>query len=53
MAEVVVLPELAAGSGAGGDRVAVDDNFGGAYVLGEAAGVVVGALARVFGVNFA
>ncbi|MET7784804.1 hypothetical protein ABZT28_55975 [Streptomyces sp. NPDC005388] len=53
MAEVVVLPGLAAGSGAGGDRVAVDENFGGAYVLGEAAGVVLDALARVFGVSFA
>ncbi|MGW0949137.1 hypothetical protein ACWD4O_42235 [Streptomyces sp. NPDC002623] len=42
VAEVVVLPGFAAGSGTGGDRVAVDEDSDGAYVPDEVASVVVG-----------
>jgi len=42
VAEVVVLPRLAGRGGAGGDRVAVDEDLDGADVAGEVPGVVVG-----------
>ena len=42
VAEVVVLPGLAPGGGAGGDSVAVDEDLDGADVAGEVPGVVVG-----------
>ncbi len=41
VAEVVVLPRLTSGGSAGGRRVAVDEDFDGADVAGEVAGVVV------------
>ena len=40
VAEVVVLPGLPGGGGAVGDCVAVDEDFDGADVVGEVAGVV-------------
>ena len=49
MAEVVVLPGLAGGGGAGGDGVAVDEDLDGAHVAGEVAGVGVGPGQRVRG----
>ena len=49
VAQVVVLPGLARGRGAGGDRVAVDEHLDGAHVAGEVAGVGVGPGQRVRG----
>lgn len=49
VAEVVVLPELPGGGGAVGDCVSVDEDFDGANVAGEVAGVVVGLGERVRG----
>ena len=49
VAEVVVLPGLPGGGGAVGDGVAVDEDFDGANVAGEVAGVVVGLGERVRG----
>jgi hypothetical protein len=42
VAQVVVLPGLAAGGGAGGDGVAVEEDLDGADVAGEVASVGVG-----------
>ena len=41
VSEVVVLPGLAGRGGAGGDRVAVNEDLDGAYVAGEVPGVLV------------
>ena len=49
MAEVVVLPGLAAGGGAGGDGVAVEEDLDGADVAGEVPGLGVGLGQRVRG----
>jgi hypothetical protein len=49
VAEVEVLPRFAVGGAAGGDRVAVDEDFDGAHVPREVAGVVVGPGQRVRG----
>src|SRR5439155_15458914 len=43
VAELVVLPWFAVGGGAERDGVAVDEDFDGAHVAGEVAGVLVGA----------
>lgn len=46
MPEVVVLPRLVVGSGAGGEGVAIDEDLDGADVAGEVPGVGVGACER-------
>jgi hypothetical protein len=42
VSQVVVLPGFVGCGGAGGDGVAVDEDFDGAEVAGEVAGVAVG-----------
>jgi hypothetical protein len=49
VSQVVVLPRFAAGGGSGGDSVAVDEDFDGADVAFEVAGIAVGPGQRVRG----